>query len=190
METIIFMPSADVSHGAVCVSVYLCGFVSFLGVLLRVADGLTYYLCRCQGGNWRQPLPKAPAHHCPVHNNFSREAVTQSVIICLHRLKLQLNSQIQEFLVRKGRRTGLFYLKCMRQLLTSVHTGSQHRHRKPQEKTFVNYRVYECMHFLNTASFSVFDIILSKSKGNESYLSVKYSVTISKQSVILCICSH
>lgn len=63
----------------VCVSVYLCGFVSFQGVLPRVADGLTYYLCRCQGGNWRQPLPKAPAHHCPVHNNFSREAVTQSV---------------------------------------------------------------------------------------------------------------
>lgn len=80
-------------------------------MLPRAADGPTYYLCSCQGGNRRQPLPEAPAHHCPVHNNFSSEAVTQSVIFCFHAIKLQLNTRIWEFLDGGVR-------KCVSQLLT------------------------------------------------------------------------
>lgn len=49
-----------------------------MAALHTLADGLTYYLRSCQGGNRRQPPPQAPAHHWPVHNKFFPAKLSRS----------------------------------------------------------------------------------------------------------------
>lgn len=103
-------------------------FILIQVVLPSAADGPTHYLCSCQGGNRRRSLPEAPAHHCPLHNNSPpppEKAVTQSVIFCLHPIKLQLNGQIQECLEEKGGEgQSEFYLKTCLTAACIICTGN------------------------------------------------------------------
>lgn len=167
-----------------CVSVYLRGFMSFQGVLPRAANGLTHYLCRCQGGNWRQSLPKAPAHHCPVHNNFpeklSHNQLSSASIWSNYSWLAKFGNSWKE----RGEGWSVFYLNCGLTAACICCTGNQFvqghdtGHRTKQKFQFfllemVVWMIFAKHYFLWRLIFLRCDLILidfilifSRSKGN------------------------
>lgn len=115
-------------HGAVCVcSIYF--EVSFR------STNVLYYLCRCHGGNIRQPLPKAPAHHGPAHNNFPEKLSNNQLSFASIRSNY---SRIAEFgnCCKEMEGRSLFYLKMLLAATCIIcrgnhfKTGSKSGHRR------------------------------------------------------------
>lgn len=83
----------------------------------REVDRLTYYLCSSQGGNRRQPLPEAPAHHCPNHNTFfSKRCHTVAYLLPPSD---QITSKFGNSCKERGEGQNLFYQKGVSRLLAS-----------------------------------------------------------------------